>query len=254
MVHLNELHEKYHAKGLIILGVANEARSAVDAFVTSTEAKYPFLIESSDTRSIYEVKSIPSAVLIGPSGRILWTGHPGNLTEASIEEHLAGVRLLPDLSGPLAAVGKALAKDQFASARSKAEKSTTHKDEETAAAATAVCEWIDWFGTATLEGAAKDLEAGRFYEAWLGFDLIASGYKGLDIAKEAEAQADAITDDKERKKAVEAGQKYDKLMLEIADLSAKKAVRKLEPYVKKYEGTPHGDRAAAKLATLDKDD
>ena len=251
MVHLNELHEKLEAKGLTILGVSSEPRSAVEGFVESTQATYPFLIEPGETRRAYNVTSIPSAVLIGPDSRILWTGHPANLSEASLEEHLAGVRLLPALDGPLAAVGKALLKDQFASARSKAEKLTTHKDADVVAAAEATIAWIDWFATSTLAGATKDAEAGHLYEAWLGYDLVATACKGLDAGTEADARADELLADKERKRAIEAGQKYARLLEDIADLSPKKAVRKLEPFVKKYEGTPHGQRAAERLAALE---
>ena len=74
----------------------------------------------------------------------------------------------------------------------------------------------------------------------------------MDIAKDAEAKAKALEKDDEKGKAIDAGRKFAKLMEDIEGQSPKKALRKVEPYVKKYEGTPHGDRAKEMLAELEK--
>lgn len=252
MVHLNEWHEKYGEQGLVILGVSNEPKSAVEEFVKETSAVYPFLIEDGATRKAYGVTSIPHCALIGPSGRVVWKGHPGSLPANVVEEQLANARMIPELPSALSAVGKDLAKQKYAAARGKAEKACEHKDEDVQAAAKAVVEWIDWFSTSTMEGADHDAEKGKAYDAWLAYEMLADAYKGLDIAKDAEAKAKALEKDDEKGKAIEAGKKFGKLMDDIEGLAPKKAVRKVEPYVKKYEGTPHGDRAKELLTELEK--
>lgn len=252
MVHLNELKHKFADKGLVILGVADEPKAAVEKFVEDTKAEYPFLIEDGATRKAYGVTSIPHCALIGPSGRVVWKGHPGSLPTNVLEEQLAGARLLPALPSALSSVEKDLAKQKYASARGKAEKSCEHKDEDVQAAAKAVVEWIDWFSTSTMEGADHDAEKGKAYDAWLAYELIADACKGLDVAKDAEAKAKALEKDDEKGKAIDAGKKYGKLMEDVEGLSPKKALRKVEPFVKKYEGTPHGDRAKELLAELEK--
>ena len=252
MGHLNELKHKYAERGLVILGVARESKAAVEAFVEETKAEYPFLIEDGATRKAYGITSIPHAALIGPSGRVVWKGNPGSLQDSIIEEQLDKARLLPELPSALSSVGKDLAKQKYASARGKAEKACEHKYEDVQTAAKAVVEWIDWFSTSTMESAALDDEKGKAYDAWLAYELVADAYKGLDIAKDAEAKAKALEKDDEKGKAIDAGRKFAKLMEDIEGQSPKKALRKVEPYVKKYEGTPHGDRAKEMLAELEK--
>ncbi len=250
--HLNELHEKYGAQGLAVISVTKEPKAAVEGFIKETSAKYPFLIDAGDTAKAYGVTSIPYAAVIAPNGRIAWTGNPGSLSDGVLTEQLASARILPELPSALSSVKKALGKDEFAKARQTAEKALAHKDEATRTAAEAVMSWIDWFAESAMTGAATDAQNGKAYDAWTAYDRIACGYKGLEVGKTAGAKAAELLADETAEKAIDAGRRYVKLMAEVSDLSPKKALKKVEPFVKKYEGTPHGDRAKALLAELEK--
>ena len=71
MVHLNELWEKYKDKGVVVLLVTNEPRGLVDAFVSQTGAKFPIVIETTNSIESYEGKGFPTQVAIGPDGKII---------------------------------------------------------------------------------------------------------------------------------------------------------------------------------------
>lgn len=251
MGHLNELHEKFAAEGLVVVCVTKEPRASVDAYIKEQGCKFPIMIEESDTGGLYGVTSIPHAVLIAPNGRVRWRGHPSDLTTPTIGKHIEETKPLPPLPEALESVTKALAKNEFLKAREKAAQAAQHKDEAVVAAAAKACAWIDAFAESTISAGQTDREAGRMFEAWAAFDLVAKGYKGTDHAKTAEERIKELLADKDAKHIVEAGQKWEKLLGEIGELSAKKAIKKLAPFVKKYEGTPAGDSAAKKLAALE---
>ena len=118
MVHLNELHAKYKDRGLVVLGVTNEASGTVEGFVEDKGAEYPIVIESTDSIRAFQSGSYPTIVLIGPDGRILSTANP---SEQAIEAALEGVRMLPDFPKSFAAVRKAMKKDDYAGALGKLE-------------------------------------------------------------------------------------------------------------------------------------
>lgn len=86
--HMNELHDQYGPRGLIIIAVSNEYVSAIDGFIKRYGLRYP-VVQSSSAAGTYDVDTIPRAFLIDSSGRITWTGHPGRLTGAEIEPLLS---------------------------------------------------------------------------------------------------------------------------------------------------------------------
>lgn len=75
--HLNELHEKYGPKGLVILSLTDEKKEVVQAFIQKKPMKYALGCGSQTLRA-YGVNGIPQAFLIGRDGTLLWEGHPAN--------------------------------------------------------------------------------------------------------------------------------------------------------------------------------
>ena len=82
--HLNEIYEKYKDKNLVIIGVSDEDPAAVKTFQKGTPMNYPNGI-SKDLVQQYGVTGIPHAFLIGKDGKLLWRGHPMQLTDAILE-------------------------------------------------------------------------------------------------------------------------------------------------------------------------
>lgn len=103
--HVNELHEKFKDKGLIVIGqnVWEDDVSKVEPFVKSMAGKLNYRIVA-DEASAKEGKGrvadawlkgsgtngIPATFLIDKNGTIAWIGHPMKLAESDIEQLLAG--------------------------------------------------------------------------------------------------------------------------------------------------------------------
>ncbi len=96
MKHLNELQESYSEGGLTIIGVTGEGKQPTEGFVSSTSMEYPYALDPKGGLSrFFGVGGIPHAVLVSPSGSILWRGHPSRLGKKTIEEALVGALQTP---------------------------------------------------------------------------------------------------------------------------------------------------------------
>ena len=255
MGHLDQLNDDFADKGLSVVAVTKQDRSAVQKFVDDTGATHPIVMEKSDSMRAYGRTSYPSAFLIGTNGRILWVGHPGNLKDDVIEQHLESAHILPDFPKPLAAARKALDKDKFSDAGKKVRQALegTSLDDEERKTAEAIRDWIDWYASSTLEGATKDLEAGNVYEANRAYEEIAKAYKGHEVGTRAAGLSKELLADKGNKDEVKAGKKLGKILVAMRDLKPKKALKALAPLLaKKYADTKAGQKATEMAAELEK--
>jgi thiol-disulfide isomerase/thioredoxin len=73
---LNELHETYADKGLVILGITDEDKDVVGEFVEEHGVRYTNLVDGLDVSDSYGVLGLPTAYLLDSAGRIVWS-HPG---------------------------------------------------------------------------------------------------------------------------------------------------------------------------------
>ena len=72
MPHLNKLHDKYRASGLVLLGVNidDDARTATD-LAAKLGLRFPVLLDTDKTVSrLYEMGAMPSTVVIDREGRV----------------------------------------------------------------------------------------------------------------------------------------------------------------------------------------
>ena len=107
--HLNAVHLKYKDKGLVVVGqnIEGKNQKPVKAFVTKMADRmtYPVALDHLDPSGVGAmnktwldaagINSIPTAFLVGKDGRIVWIGHPNDLTDEIIEEVLAGTFNVP---------------------------------------------------------------------------------------------------------------------------------------------------------------
>jgi thiol-disulfide isomerase/thioredoxin len=87
--HLNEIYAKYKAQGLQIVGITDENEATVKKFQKEIPMNYNVAINTPQT--IYEqfgIQAIPTAFLVNKAGKIVWTGHPMELSETEIESVL----------------------------------------------------------------------------------------------------------------------------------------------------------------------
>jgi hypothetical protein len=254
VVHLDKLAEEKKDKGLTVIAITSQSRAAVDAFIEETGAKHPIVIESTDSMGAYGCNSYPSSFLIGPNGKILWTGNPASLSDAKIDEELARIKLLPAFPKTLKAVKKAIDKEKFAAAQTTVTKvlAAGKLEGDDKAAAEQIVEWLDWKANSAIEGAGKDVEAGNFYGAWTTYNDVARSFKGAAIGKRADGLAKDLLADADQKAEIKAGDKFAKLKVKVRGLSPKKALKALAPMAgRKYRDTKAGKDAAALIKKLE---
>lgn len=96
--HLVKLHEDYKDKGVVVIGLTSEDRkkAKIDAFAKRMKMTY-IVGTGSRSNSAYGVRGIPSAFLVDPEGKVLWSGHPMGGLDTAIEE---AVKKFPDAAKP----------------------------------------------------------------------------------------------------------------------------------------------------------
>jgi thiol-disulfide isomerase/thioredoxin len=84
--HLNRIYEKYKSQGLEIVGITDEDEATVKKFQQQVPMEYNVAINT--PQSVYQqfgIEGIPTAFLVNKGGKIVWTGHPMELTEVEIQ-------------------------------------------------------------------------------------------------------------------------------------------------------------------------
>ena len=257
MVHLNELQEKYQEKGFEIVSVSREPAASLEKFIEELGATFPIISESGNSMRAYGRTSYPSAFLIGTDGRVLWEGHPGNLSDATIEQHLDEAKILPDFPDALRSIHKYMEKLKYGTAlkkltdmidREKLEGDDLTTGEE-------IRDWFTWYATSSLDHAAVNTREDRFYDASVTYESIEDLYKGHDFAGQAKDALKELLSDSDRKLEVKAGQKLAAILAEMAELTPKKALKALQPLLsRKYEDTRAGQEAAEIAQRLEEEE
>jgi thiol-disulfide isomerase/thioredoxin len=84
--HLNQIYEKYKSQGLEIVGITDEDEATVKKFQQQVPMEYNVAINT--PQSVYQqfgIEGIPTAFLVNKGGKIVWTGHPMELTDVQIQ-------------------------------------------------------------------------------------------------------------------------------------------------------------------------
>jgi cytochrome c biogenesis protein CcmG/thiol:disulfide interchange protein DsbE len=85
--HLNDLYQKYHPKGLEAVGITEEDAVVVKAFQKDVPMDYPVGIDKDDkVGTECGIVTIPHALLVDKTGKVVWEGNPADLKESQLEE------------------------------------------------------------------------------------------------------------------------------------------------------------------------
>ncbi|MBV9673365.1 MAG: TlpA family protein disulfide reductase [Verrucomicrobia bacterium] len=87
--HLNQIYSKFRGNGLQIVGITDEDEGTVKQFESKIPITYNVAINT--PKSLYDqfgIEGIPTAFLVNRDGKIVWTGHPLELTETQIQSVL----------------------------------------------------------------------------------------------------------------------------------------------------------------------
>jgi thiol-disulfide isomerase/thioredoxin len=83
--HLNAIYTKYKDKGLVVIGVTKEKKDVVTGFLKVTPMTYfPAIDSTGALGKAFGVTSIPHALLVDKTGKIVWEGHPMSLKDSQI--------------------------------------------------------------------------------------------------------------------------------------------------------------------------
>ena len=84
--HLNELADK-HREHLVVVGISDEPVATIRKFMRQKRMSYH--VGSDQSRNMARVtkhRGIPFAIIMSPDGIVRWQGHPGRLTDDTIEQ------------------------------------------------------------------------------------------------------------------------------------------------------------------------
>ncbi|MCZ7645582.1 MAG: TlpA family protein disulfide reductase [Planctomycetota bacterium] len=87
--HLVKLHEKYKEQGVVIMGLTDEPKEKVAAFVKQLKMTYP-VGAGSASGADYGIETIPNAFIV-VSGQVVWAGNPLNGLDAALEKVIGSV-------------------------------------------------------------------------------------------------------------------------------------------------------------------
>jgi len=95
--HLTELQKKYKDRGVVFVGLTDEAPSLVKPFVQKMGAKMDYAVGIDEREKIFKAymvpfdqDGIPHAFIVDKEGRLVWHGHPMTEMEKALEELLSG--------------------------------------------------------------------------------------------------------------------------------------------------------------------
>jgi len=92
--HMNELADAFAEKPLLFISVTDETPETAKTFL---EQRQMAGVVACDTdRSLhkaFEIRGIPTTIIVGPDGRVAARMHPNSLTEKTLERVLAGERI-----------------------------------------------------------------------------------------------------------------------------------------------------------------
>lgn len=178
------------------------------------------------------VTGIPAAFLVDPSGTIVWQGHPGNLTDAVIEQHLEGALAEPLYRWPKEAskARKALLKDDLADALEEAQ--------ELAESHPYVLKTV----RQVIDGRVASFEQLKASGDFLAMEergkALAKALKGLPEQEKVEQMLDELDDDEHAQDVIKAQKKVLKLTEgKIKKGRVDRVVRELEEIVEELPDT-----------------
>jgi thiol-disulfide isomerase/thioredoxin len=86
---LQATYEKYNPKGLNMMGLTKLTRGKtqddVKAFIDEQGVAYPMGKESGAMSDFFGVQGVPAAAVV-KEGKVVWRGHPAQITDAMIED------------------------------------------------------------------------------------------------------------------------------------------------------------------------
>jgi hypothetical protein len=223
--------------------VSNEPSGLIEKHIEAKGIAYPIAkLKGEDADRIYGIKGFPSGYLVDPSGRVIWQGHPGNLSASEIEKALESAAFVAPLAGDdLKKLNKLIAEQDFGTALGEIDKGLAANGDD--ATLKGAQEAIEGLLKRKLEAAAKAIEEQDFGVALMTYEEVDRLFAGHMASKDAKDKAKELEKNPEAKNELAAWKKMVKG--DQAQLAGdfEKAGKVYAGIVKKYEGTKCAARA-----------
>lgn len=252
------MYSEFGPQGLAVLAISHETLDLVEPYVDENDLPFP-VIAGSTSREAYGVEGFPQTFLIDADGKVVWEGHPGDLSKAAIKKALKGAKrpkgdfLSVRIDGDEEArtsKARSLAQDGDLGGAVKeidailADPKSTDAQKQAAASDR---EQIDAHLKMLASQAEGFVKTRDVEKAVLVLEAIKKALPSADSATAAAKRLAQIAADEKLMKEVDAGKALLRLKDQIRPLKKDKAKPKIEDFIKKYEGTRAAERAAILL-------
>lgn len=207
------MQEEYGDQGLTVLAITPEGEKLTEDWIEDKGARYAYAYDKSGKlmRELGQ-SGFPSAALVDPGGRVIWTGHPASIRGRQVEEAIRGAIPTPLWEWPDSAsdVRKALQKSKLA----KALEAAADMEEDGERYTQIVRDLID----ARLQGLIEAFEMGDFLTAVETADELEDAFDDLPEAEKVEEIQDKIDDHPDAKDIIKAQEDVAELAAEADEL------------------------------------
>ena len=231
--HLNEINKAWAAQGLSIVAVTStrEDRGKTQAWIESRGVEYAVAMDpDGQLAGWFGIRGIPHSVLVAPDGKILWRGHPAELTEERLKAAVAGALVKPIWDYP--EVHTELSKGRYAAALSAADH---------LGADVPIAKLLRERVTAKLAAVERARAAGDYLTAQELSERVAAELAGLPEAVTAAEILTALVQDESAQKVITGQLQLRELAPQVDQVRTLKAAEelktKLESLRASYPGT-----------------
>ena len=238
----------------MVLALSDESADKVEAYIDKMGLGLR-VGSGSKAGDAYGVSGIPSSCLIGPDGKVVWSGHPSGLSKGKVKEALKGVK--PRASSFLAIPIEEEVEGNFKSIAASMEKGDLNKaysalgsiavdeaaSENDRSRANGLRKAIDEHVALLNQQAEAFVERLDLLNAMRVYEALGEEFARHDIGREAASRMEAIEKDETLSHELKSALAFKKLQKSIQKLATSKKRKKLEAFHEKWSGTRAGDRA-----------
>lgn len=245
--HLQELHDKFNARGFEIVAVSNEDAGKIQSGLVDAK-KVTYGVVKADIGAVYESRGIPHSWVLDAEGKCIYKGHPNGVTAELVEKwvaELAPTKVDRELHKDLKGAVKSFEKGEIGKAQVEVNKAVEGSEDESLKADAEHLKGLIDRHFKLYEGKiAKSKEAGDLVAMGKALKDGSEAFKGSELGEKWSAELKELEKSDEYKNTVKAAEELDKLRDKLEDMRPSSARKKLEGIAKKYPDTPAGKEAA----------
>jgi thiol-disulfide isomerase/thioredoxin len=271
--HMVQVNQRYHDQGLQFIGISlDQDKGAMIGVAKQNNFAWPQYFDgqvwNNKLAKLWGVNSIPRTFLIGPDGKVLWTGHPANIDrelEKAFKEHppqLVDPVILADANAALEKANIAMKAGNTRAALQGLSKipADASKDKEFASKLEAARSALEAEAAKMLETVDPLIKQGDYVQAVSKLKELSSALEGSATGKKANARLAELSGKPEVKAALakaERARQADAALDSAQKLKAGKkdaeAYAHFKSVAKDYPDTDAGTKAAAAVQEYEKD-